>query len=382
MIRRFNVLAFGVILLGCLHAVAFPVTQLQAADRLSTDSSPIKPGVWETVEAKGVPTARHEAAFVDFEDRCYLMGGRRINPVDVFDPATNSWSSKARTPLELHHFQAVVVDDAIYLMGAMTGPYPKEVPLEKIVVYYPEEDRFDFVHSIPESRRRGGAGAVYHDGKIYLVGGITNGHVDGYRAWLDSYDPRTGAWEILPDAPHARDHFQAVVSDGKLYTLGGRQTSQATGEVFSRTIAEVDVFDFKSQTWFPPAASPALPTPRAGNMAAAWRGSLIVGGGESTQKTAHNQVEVFQPGTHPANHPGTYPANPAPGSSGTHPADSAGTHPASLSPGTWQIWPSLERGRHGSGFAIIDGYLYTASGSGNRGGAPELHSIERLLLPD
>ncbi|MEL7006088.1 MAG: DUF5060 domain-containing protein, partial [Bacteroidota bacterium] len=40
-----------------------------------------------------------------------------------------------------------------------------------------------------------------------------------------------------------------------------------------------------------------------------------------------------------------------------------------------------KRGRHGTGFAQVGDYLYTASGCGNRGGEPELFSIERLKLP-
>jgi N-acetylneuraminic acid mutarotase len=231
-------------------------------------------------------------------------------------------------------------------MGAMTGRFPNETPLEKVVVYYPEEDRFDFVHSIPESRRRGGAGAVLHDGMIYLVGGITNGHIDGYQPWLDRYDPKTGQWTILDDAPHARDHFPAVVHDDKLYCFGGRRTSKATGKVFDLTVAPVDVYDLKSHQWLPPSQSPVLPTPRAGNMVTVWNDEVIVGGGETTQKTAHDTVEAYNVVTR-----------------------------------QWRKWPSLNRGRHGSGFAIVGNHVYTASGSGNRGGSPELTSIERIALP-
>ncbi|MEM9588321.1 MAG: DUF5060 domain-containing protein, partial [Planctomycetota bacterium] len=314
---------------------------------LGTDAMAASPWEWETVAATGQPTARHEAGLVAFEGRVLLIGGRRINPVDVFDPTTNTWTAKSSTPLELHHFQAVVVDDAVYLMGAMTGKWPREKPLERIVVYYPNRDEFKFVHSIPPSRQRGGAGAVLHDGKIYLVGGITNGHMDGYQAWLDRYDPQTGQWDVLPDAPHARDHFQAVVYDNKLYALAGRTSSQATNQGFDLTVEAVDVFDLDSQTWLPTDECPQLPTLRAGNMAMVWGGELLVGGGESaTQKTAHNEVEAFDTSSH-----------------------------------RWRRWPSLQRGRHGSGFAVVGDYVYTASGSGNRGGGPELTSIERLRLP-
>ena len=78
-------------------------------------------------------------------------------------------------------------------------------------------------------------------GKIYIVGGITNGHVNGYQPWLDVYDPKSGDWTPLADAPHARDHFQAVLHDDKLYALAGRTTSQKTKQVFELTVKPVDV---------------------------------------------------------------------------------------------------------------------------------------------
>ena len=156
---------------------------------------------WEVVKAEGEPVARHEAALVAFDDKLFLIGGRRINPVSVYDPATNKWTNKSKSPLELHHFQAVVWGKGIYLMGAMTGRFPREKPVEKIVVYYPETDTFDFVHTIPEARRRGGSGAVVYNGKIYVAGGITNGHIDGTVAWLDEVRSRDWRLEAAAGRP-------------------------------------------------------------------------------------------------------------------------------------------------------------------------------------
>lgn len=302
---------------------------------------------WETIEATGEPTARHEAAFVAYKDKLYLIGGRRINPTDVFDPQTNTWTAKAPTPIELHHFQPVVVDDGIYLMGAMTGGWPTETPLESVLIYYPDRDEYEYSHEIPENRRRGGAGVVYHNQKIYLVGGITNGHMDGFKPWLDEYDPKTGEWRVLPDAPNSRDHFQAAVIGNKLYAFGGRVSSRATGEDMSRTIQHGNIFDFETEQWLPVTNNQAIPTMRAGTAAFSWNDDLIVAGGESAvQEAAHSQVEAFNSQT-----------------------------------GQWVEWPSLVEGRHGSGFAVVDDYVYIASGSGNRGGGPELTTIERLKLP-
>ena len=339
--------AFSLLFLLCVSTNLLAQDTISSQSQPSTTQSVALPENWEPLETTGQPTARHEAALVAFEDQVYLIGGRRINPVDVYDPKTNTWTAKSKTPLELHHFQAVVVGEKIFLIGAMTGQYPNETPLEKVVVYEPKTDSFDFIHHIPESRRRGGAGAVLHNGKIYIVGGITNGHRDGYQPWLDEYDPKTGQWTPLADAPHARDHFQAVVLDNKLYALAGRKTSQRTKQTFQLAVPDVDVFDFKAGKWLPPENAPQIPTPRAGNMAMTWGDEVIVGGGESgDQKVAHDEVEAFNVHTK-----------------------------------TWRKWPSLNRGRHGSGFAIVGDYVYTASGSGNRGGGPELTSIERLKLP-
>lgn len=300
---------------------------------------------WETLDAEGEPTARHEAALVTFEEKLFLIGGRRVNPVDIFDPRTNRWTARSPTPLEMHHFQAVVLDDAIYLIGAMTGRFPNETPLERVVKYLPESDEFQFEHGIPVDRRRGGAGAAVYDEKIYLVGGITDGHNGGFKPWFDEYDPSTGQWRILADAPNSRDHFQAVVLNDRLYAVGGRQTSHSTGKLFDNTIAQVDVYDFKTNAWLPSEDCPVLPTPRAGNMVMTHGDWIVVGGGESLRKTAHDEVEAFDTITK-----------------------------------QWATWPSLVRGRHGSGFAIIGDHVYTASGSGNRGGGPELKSVERLPL--
>ncbi len=302
---------------------------------------------WEIISAEGEPTARHEAGLVAYKDKIVLIGGRRINPTDVFDTKTNTWEAKSPTPVELHHFQPVVVDDAIYLIGGMTGKWPNEKPLDRVIIYYPERDEYVYGHEIPEHRRRGGAGAVYYNNKIYLIGGITNGHMDGYKPWFDVYDPKTGEWKILADAPDARDHFQAVVVNDKLYAFAGRRTSKRTNQDMALTSAYGNVYDFKTASWEMVTNNQKIPTPRAGNAIFSWNDEIVIGGGESiTQEEAHNEVEAYNNSTK-----------------------------------TWNAWPSLKKGRHGTGFAIVGDYVYTASGSGNRGGGPELISIERLKLP-
>lgn len=302
---------------------------------------------WETLDVTGEPTARHEAGLAVYDDKLYLLGGRRVNPTSVFDIASNTWSEKASPPIELHHFQAVTIDDAIYLLGAMTGAWPDETPLDSVLVYYPKKDEFDYTHPIPEHRRRGGAGASVYNGKIYLVGGITKGHMDGSKAWFDEYDPVTGSWKVLPDAPNARDHFQTVIRGDKLYAFAGRNTSRRTNQDMSLTKEYGNVYDFKSGKWSQVTTNLELPTRRAGNSAFVWNDEIIIGGGESdAHVVAHNELEAYDANSR-----------------------------------SWRAWPSLNQGRHGTGLAVVGDYVYTASGCGNRGGEPELTTVERLKLP-
>jgi len=300
-------------------------------------------GDWSTIAANGNPTARHEAAMVAFGGKAYLLGGRGVKPVEEFDPRTNTWRQLGPTPLEIHHFQPVVYGDRVYVMTAMTGRYPKETPLETIYIWDPRSDTWEKGPAIPEQRRRGGAGTVVYNGKIYLVAGIIDGHTSGTVPWFDEFDPKTGEWRQLENAPRARDHFSAVAAGSQLYAVGGRNTSYHEPDnfaaFFSAVIPQVDVYDFEKQQWR--TLANGLPTPTAAGGLAELAGDIYYFGGESSQDLAHDATQRLDVRT-----------------------------------GTWTPAAPMQRGRHGSGAVAIDGKIYVAAGSGGRGGGPELSSTE------
>ncbi len=321
----------------CLLTFACACTSPQRSDSSGIAANNLEPE-WSPQQTDTRPTARHEAAFTRVGDRAYLLGGRGVKPVDILNPETQSWTQGPESPLEIHHFQPVAVGKEVYLMGAMTGGWPGEDPLPNAYIYDTEEGSWRTGPEIPEDRRRGGAGAVMHDGSIYLVCGIIDGHRGGHVAWLDRYDLKTGEWTKLKDAPRARDHFQAVVHDGKIYAAAGRRTT-ATEDMFTHTETKVDVYDIATDTWT--TLSDTLPTPRAGNAAAVVDGKILILGGESgAHEVAHNEVEAMDPVT-----------------------------------GSWRSLPPLSRGRHGTGMVQFGDELYMAAGCGNRGGEPELNDL-------
>ena len=157
-------------------------------------------------------------------------------------------------------------------------------------------------------------------------------------------DPVAETWTALPDAPRARDHFLAAVVGNKLVAAGGRQTDLP--DPFDKTLAQVDVFDFGAGAWttYPN----DIPTLRGGTMAAAVGQFVVVVGGESSgMSEAHDETEALDVLT-----------------------------------GDWHTLPDLVEDRHSGGIATHDGRLYVASGSGGRGGSPELDSVEVVAAAD
>ena len=332
----------ALLMIGC---AADAPSQAPPATDTTRDAAGVSSGAgWRVLDTANRPSARHENALVAVDGRLYLLGGRGERPLDIYDAATRTWTVGTPPPLDLlHHTQAVAHAGRIWVLGALTGKFPDEPPVPTVLIYDPSADAWSEGAAVPEARRRGASGVAVHDGIFYLVGGLTRGHTGGFVPWLDAFDPANGAWTALADAPHARDHFQAAVLDGRLYAAAGRTSSQATGEGFSLTIPAVDVYDIAAGTWS--TLDAPLPTPRAGTATVAWQGRVIVMGGESgTQTAAHDEVEAWNPAT-----------------------------------SAWETLPPLPVGRHGTQAALLDDGLHIVAGSRDRGGGPELD--DHLVLP-
>ncbi len=226
-------------------------------------------------------SARHECSAVQAGDKFFVLGGRETQTMDVYDYTTDTWTSAVATPFDFNHFQATEYQGLIWVIGAFnTNNYPNEVAEEFIWAFDPATNDWIQGPQIPAGRSRGSAGLSVFNNKFYLVAGNTNGHNGGAVAWFDEYDPATGVWTQLADAPRARDHFHSVVIGSKLYAAGGRTSDASSASVFKPVIAEVDVYDFVSNTWTTLPAAQNIPTPRGGAMAVNFNEKLVVIGGE------------------------------------------------------------------------------------------------------
>lgn len=295
----------------------------------------------------GLPRKRHEACFVWVRGKGYLLGGRGMRGVDILDPKAGGWTRGADPPVEMHHMQCVAYKKSIYVVSSWFGRFPKEENNPKMWVYNTKKDRWRRKAGLPADRRRGGAASVLHDNKIYVVGGNRGGHGTGSvtLGWMDYYDLRTKKWVTgLPDLPAARDHFGGAMVNGMLCVAGGRRGSAK--KFFEAVIKSTYCFDFTANEWRNMNAD--IPAGRAGAATGTTcDGKMMIAGGEAKYSAAFSQVDVFD-----------------------------GV--------SWETIAPLQRARHGSGLGITRcdcGQIFIASGSGARGGSPELESTE-VYLPD
>ncbi len=298
-------------------------------------------------------TPRHESNLIVADGTVYLIGGRGIKAVQSYDVTNNRWDAVIdKTDIEIHHFQAVNLKQAgqekVYIVGAFTGGWPNETGISDVLAFDPKANTLKSVAPIPQSRQRGAAAAVTYNERIYFVGGSTLGHMSGTTTLFDEFDPATNTFRRLPNAPIARDHAQAAVVGDKLYVLSGRKTSRATGDDFNLTTHEVDMYDFASSKWTTLPETANIPNPRAGaNVVVVGKYILVLGGESAAQVPAHAHVEAFNTQSQ-----------------------------------TWVSLPPLVRGRHSGGAVYHGGKIIAVTGSGKRGGSPELDSLEIIAIDE
>merc|ERR550517_2045932 len=107
----------------------------------------------------------------------------------------------------------VSVQGKLYALGGYSRHFNMFASCE---VYDPTTDRWARITDMAEKRR--GAGAVVHDGKIYIAGGCNGAD---YLDSAEMFDPTSNTWVCLPKMKKKRGGVCCAIFEDKLYALGG-----------------------------------------------------------------------------------------------------------------------------------------------------------------
>ena len=136
--------------------------------------------------------------------------------VEEYDPQLDKWTVRASIPTKRRAFTTSVVNGKIYAIGGNTREFGKIPPILPIEVYDPVTDKWEKKGKTPTPRE--GHCAAVVDGKIYIIGGQTE---EGW-VWeppsklVEEYDPVTGMWEEKASMPTARMNLTCSVVNGSI----------------------------------------------------------------------------------------------------------------------------------------------------------------------
>lgn len=210
---------------------------------------PAASGVWSVASDSGfAPRAWFTTSVVN--GKIYAIGGfgdsTLCTTVDVFDTATNKWSTLATTGTFTPRgsLASAVVDGKIYVMGGMTGPETPDHMSNKLEIFDPVTKTWSTPATTGTFTPRNNLCACVVDGKIYTMGGFD---ASNDLNTFEVFDPATNTWSSPKTSGTFTPHgaFTAHVVDGKIYVIGGFNNLAPKGH---RVLGEVDMFDPSTNT--------------------------------------------------------------------------------------------------------------------------------------
>ncbi|HZN66151.1 MAG TPA: kelch repeat-containing protein [Tepidisphaeraceae bacterium] len=215
-----------------------------------------------------LPNPRNHIGAAEVGGKIYAIGGQRgggeegeksgnEDDVQVYDPATDRWSSRAPMPFGRGHINGstFVMNGRIVVAGGVkNGP----AALRDVIEYDPPTDTWVALPPLPAPRQAGVAALV--GDRIVFTGGETGGARPQPDTWVGVlhnrwetaasmptslgevaggvvrnklylvgegsgttlvHDLSTNSWSTAAARPHVGDHHAAEVYNGKLYLFGG-----------------------------------------------------------------------------------------------------------------------------------------------------------------
>jgi N-acetylneuraminic acid mutarotase len=187
---------------------------------------------WETKVA--MPTARADLCASVVGGKIYVIGGKEdwgVEPSyhelgvnEVYNPETDTWSTKASLPVPAFGYASAVVDDEVYVMGGarqFLADLGDLVAVDTVQVYNVTNGSWRDVASLPNARSFGAAAAtsgLIAPQRIYFLGGYD---LNAYSSANRIYDVERNSWSSGASLPSARMYLAVAVVDDVLYAIGG-----------------------------------------------------------------------------------------------------------------------------------------------------------------
>ena len=288
---------------GKIYAIGGEIDRFGDVSVATVEMYDPKTDTW--TQRADMPTARTTSASV-VNGKIYAIGGtkshkRRIGPgvgrdttylptVEMYDPVTDTWTSKAEMPAP-RSADTCVVNGKIYVIGGSTRNNKQWRRLDTVEVYDPATDTWAKRKKMNQARS--GAAVSVVDGKIYVMGGTgwpqIPFHQGPFLSSMEVYHPKTNQWREIGDMPAAKSSHTASVIDGKIYVVGG--FFRGNGLNF-KEFKTIDIYHPETGRW---TQKPDMPVGKSGHAAEAINGKIYILTGADPDEIPFSTVEVYAP---------------------------------------------------------------------------------------
>jgi N-acetylneuraminic acid mutarotase len=206
-----------------------------------------------------MPVKRCSAIAEQVAGKIYVIGG--LEPMEngqgtrvsgrneMYDPDSDTWTSRSPMPTTRNHAFSGAVNGKIYVIGGRLGAgnIPVTTNVDTVEEYDPATNLWGPVKERMPTPRSGG-GYTVCNGRIFAGGGewITRELHAAFKA-LEAYDPATNTWQVLPSLPGAVHGNAFGCLNGKLHTVSGKMRAGGPQDAQDPATASHDVLDLPPQ---------------------------------------------------------------------------------------------------------------------------------------
>jgi len=218
-------------------------------------------------------------------------GGTILGSSELYDPATNSWSAAA--PLNTArrmHTATLLPNGKVLVTGGDIGGFGTYTPIASVELYDPATNSWSAAAPMSTPRSRHTA-TLLPSGKVLVTGGETNGtgNLAGnvfYNTSAELYDPATNSWSAAGSMAAGRSmHKATLLADGRVVVIGGQNG-------YYSYLASAELYDPSTNRW---SAAGSMTTARIDHAATLLPdGTVLVTGGYSSSGYLAS-TEVYDP---------------------------------------------------------------------------------------
>jgi len=222
---------------------------------------------WQGITNSGLLFARTGACAVHVpsSNEVLLMGGRadpnpmqtgdevETNIVEFYDIANSTWAPSDESMLFTQmYFGCSAIGEKVYTVGDYHPYNTPEIRSEGLVqILNTSNDTWIEGTSMPSGKAVGLAGVDNVGDFIYVAGGVSRKDRSDTTDRLMRYNTNTDTWDEMANMSVARHSFSLVEYHGKLYALGGIETTfdPTQNQNISAPSNHTEVYDVLTDTW-------------------------------------------------------------------------------------------------------------------------------------